>query len=391
MVKIKEDIYWTGYIDWDLKNFHGYSTPHGSTYNSYLLLDEKPAIIDTVKHYGAQDMLERIRQVIDPSRIKYVISNHTEMDHSGAIEKLLEFCPQAEIVCSAKGKEGLQRHFKKDWNFKVVGLNDRLKLGKRELSFFPVPMVHWPDSMVTYSAHDRILFSNDAFGQHYASGQRFAQEAGIDIIFREAAKYYANIVMPYSNQVKKALDNLSSLEISMICPSHGLIWKEKQNIDNIIRLYQKWSGHYADRKAVVIYDTMWNSTKKIAEEVYRLLYDVHNIETTLINLSNTHISEAVTSVMESKIVIAGSPILNNGVFPSMGQFLIYLKGLKPVGKKGMTFGSYGWNMGAFKELENFMKDCGIELISEGRYFNYIPSEQDLSSLARPVDNLVEGL
>ncbi|MBD3264599.1 MAG: MBL fold metallo-hydrolase [Candidatus Omnitrophica bacterium] len=391
MSRIKEDVYWVGYLDWGLRNFHGYSTPHGSTYNAYLIDDELPVLVDTVKYYGFQDLLEGIRRITDPSRIKYIISNHTEMDHSGSIERLLQFCPEAEIVCSSKGKEGLLKHFKKNWKFKVVGAGDSLNLGKRKLTFLPVPMVHWPDSMLTYSSYDKILFSNDAFGQHYACSRRFAKEAGIDIIFREAAKYYANIVMPYGSQVEKALDSLSSLDVDMICPSHGLIWKEKQNINKIINLYRKWAGHSADKKAVIIYDTMWNSTKKISDKLFRLLHNDHGIDTAVIDLSTTHISEAVTAVMESRIVLIGSPVLNNGVFPSVGKFLIYLKGLKPKNKLGMAFGSYGWNIFAFKELENFMKDCGIEILGEGKYFNYIPSDEDLSSLAHPVRDLAESL
>lgn len=218
MIKINDDIYWVGHVDWDLRKFHGYSTPKGSTYNAYLILDDKPTLIDTVKHCGSDDMLNRIKELIHPSKIQYIVSNHTEMDHSGSIDKLLDFCPQAEIVCSPKGKEGLRRHFKKDWKFKVVESQDKLSLGKRTLQFYLTPMVHWPDSMVTYLEDQRILFSNDAFGQHYASSERFVDEIGGDIVFKEAAKYYANIVMPYGAQVVKALETLQSLELEAICP-----------------------------------------------------------------------------------------------------------------------------------------------------------------------------
>src|SRR4030042_1129515 len=201
MTRIKKDIYWVRAIDWDLRNFHGYSTPSGSTDNAYLIGDESPTLIYTVKPYGWPQMLSRIKEAIDPSRIAYIVSNHTEMDHSGSIEELLRLCPEAQVICSPKGAEGLQKHFKKNWKFKIVNHGDTVSIGKRTLSFFLMPMVHWPDSMATYSALDRILFPNDAFGQHYASAERYADEVGFDIVAREALKYYANIVLPYSSQV----------------------------------------------------------------------------------------------------------------------------------------------------------------------------------------------
>jgi flavorubredoxin len=231
VVKIKENVYWTGYIDWNLRNFHGYSTPYGSTYNSYLVVDEKPAIIDAVKYYGFDEFISNVKEVIDPSKIEYIISNHTEMDHSGTIDRLLEYCPKAQVVCSPKGEEGLRRHFKKNWNFKVVNTGDELNIGKRKLKFLLMPMVHWPDSMATYSGYDRLLFPNDAFGQHYASDKRYADEIDRNTVMRESAKYYGNIVLPYGSQVLKALDAVSSMNIDMICPSHGFIWRKKDDIN----------------------------------------------------------------------------------------------------------------------------------------------------------------
>ena len=379
MVSIKDGIFWAGYIDWDLRNFHGYSTPSGSTYNAYLILDEKPTLIDTVKYYGFQEMLSRIKSIIDPKEIKYIISNHTEMDHSGSIDMLTQLCPGAEVVCSPKGEEGLRRHFKKDLKFKVVNTKDTINIGKRDLQFFLMPMVHWPDSMATYSEKDGILFPNDAFGQHYASSIRYADEVGLDIIFKEAAKYYANIVMPYGSQVLKVLDALKALKIDMICPSHGLIWRRKQDIENIVKLYYKWASFQPDNKAVIIYDTMWHSTEKMALKLYELI-DKENIPVKLCNLKTNDVSDIITEVMFSRVVMVGSPILNNNIFPTVAGFLTYLKGLKPKNKAGFTFGSYGWSKAGFKELEDTLKEAGIELIGEGKYFQYIPDKEELDNL-----------
>jgi len=390
MVNITKDILWTGYIDWDLRNFHGYSTPTGSTYNSYLILDEKPTLIDTVKEYGYQEMLRRIKESIDPAKIQYIISNHTEMDHSGTIDKLLELCPNAEVVCSPKGAEGLKRHFKKDWKLKIVNTGDTLNIGKRDLHFVLMPMVHWPDSMATYSPQDEILFPNDGFGQHYASSQRYVDEVGFHIAVAEAEKYYANIVLPYGAQVLKVLDAVKNLKIKMIAPSHGLIWRKKEDIDAIVGLYKKWASYEADKRVVIIYDTMWHSTEKMALKLVEYI-EKENIPVKLINLKVSDISEAVTEVMRSQIIIFGSSILNMHILPSMGGFLTYLKGLKPKNRFGFTFGSYGWSQAGFKDLEDSAAQCGIELIAEGKYIKFIPDDDELSKLKDVVSLIKEKL
>ncbi|MCM8826157.1 MAG: FprA family A-type flavoprotein [Candidatus Omnitrophica bacterium] len=389
-MQIANNIYWTGYIDWGLRNFHGYSTPSGSTYNAYLIVDEYPTIIDTVKHYGFAQMLFEIKDIIDPSRIRYIVSNHSEMDHSGSIDKLIEFSPNAEVICSPQGKENLRYHFKKNWKFKVVDTQDTLNIGKRTLKFFLTPMVHWPDSMVTYSETDGILFSNDAFGQHYASVERFVDEAGRDIVLRESAKYYANIVMPYGNNVLKTLETLNSLKIEMICPSHGLIWRKKEDIEKIKELYLKWGSYRTDKKVVIVYDTMWGSTERIAFELFKLIGKL-NIPCRLINLAVTHISEVITEVLEAKVLILGTPILNNKIFPTVASFLTYLRGLKPKNRFGLTFGSYGWSKLGFKELEDGIKEAGIELIAEGIYPRYVPDDDFLNDISKVVIKIKELL
>ena len=383
MNKIRENIFWVGYIDWNLRNFHGYETPSGSTYNSYLILDEKPTLIDAVKSYGAEEMLRRIKEVIDPSKIQYIISNHTEMDHSGAIDELLKYCPNAEVVCSPKGKEGLQRHFKKNWKFKVVETGDVLDIGKRKLKFLLMPMVHWPDSMATYSQEDAILFSNDAFGQHYASSERYVDEVSIDSAVSQATKYYANIVTPFGAQVLKVLDAVKDLKIDMICPSHGLIWRKPEDVSKIVALYKKWASYESDKKALIVYDTMWHSTEMMAKYLF-VAMDTAGIPVKLVNLQVTHISDIVTDILLSKMILLGTPMLNNHMLPTMASLMMYVKGLKPKNRYAFTFGSYGWATIGFKELEDSCQEAGFELIGDGNYIKFIPDENDLKSLDKNI-------
>jgi flavorubredoxin len=396
MHKIIDNVYWTGYIDWDLRNFHGYSTPSGSTYNAYLLIDEKPTLIDTVKHYGYHEMLWRIKEVIDPVKIQYIISNHTEMDHSGTISELIRICPNAQIVCSPKGQEGLKRHFfnsglsESKWKFKVVNTGDELDIGRKKLQFLLMPMVHWPDSMATYSVNDKVLFPNDAFGQHYASTQRFVDQVGTALALKEAEKYYANIVMPYGAQVNKVLEAVSKLPVEMICPSHGLAWRKKDDIAAIIKYYKKWADYQSNDQAVIIYDTMWHSTEKIALTLFKSL-DKRNIPVKLINLKESDYSDAITDVMNSKVVMLGSAILNNHVLPTVSGFLTYLKGLKPKNRFGFCFGSYGWSKTGFKELETALDECQMQPITEGRYLQFVPSDQELSDLDKIAEKVKQAL
>jgi flavorubredoxin len=386
MHMLNDGVYWTGYVDWDLRTFHGYSTPEGSTYNAYLILDEQPTLIDTVKYYGFDEMLARIREVIDPAKIRYIVSNHTEMDHSGSIGMLLRHCPNAQVVCSPKGHEGLFKHFQADWPFKVVQNGERLSIGKRELTFVHMPMVHWPDSMATWSPVDGTLFSNDAFGQHRACPQRYADEYGIESICEDAAKYYANIVLPYGAQVLKVLDAVSQLPLKAICPSHGLIWRRPQDIELISGLYRKWASHETDPQVLIVYDTMWHSTEIMAKRLYAALDEV-GIPVTLQNLQASHISDVVARILSSRVVAFGTPILNNRMLPTVSALLMYLKGLKPKNRHALTFGSYGWSTAGFKEFEQSLSDAGFVLAGEGVYSNYIPDRSVLERL----DSLVPAV
>ena len=363
-----------GGIDWDIRNFHGYLTQRGTTYNSYLIIDKKITLVDTVKHYLFEEMIDRIKEIINPSKIDYIISNHVEMDHSGSIQKLLNICPNAQVITSTRGEKGLRRHYKKEWNFKVVNSGDTLNIGKRTLNFVHIPMVHWPDSMVTYSPEDKLLLPNDAFGQHIASSERFDDEIDWGILKEEAAKYYANIVMPYGDQVAKALDTLSTLDINMIAPSHGIIWRS--HIPEILKEYQKWATYETEDKALIVYDSMWGSTEKIAY-VLRKGIENEGIHVTMRNLKTTHISTIITDVVSSKLIILGSPTLNNTMLPTMGGFLTYLKGLRPRKRIGFVFGSYGWGGQAVGEIEKKIKDLNWEMPFESINLNYIPDEQEL--------------
>ena len=374
--EIREDIYWVGGIDWDIRNFHGYLTQRGTTYNAYLILDKKVVLVDTVKHYLFDEMLDRIGKIINPGKIDYILSNHVEMDHSGSISKILELSPNAKVITSTQGEKGLRRHYKKEWNFNVVKSGDTLSIGKRTLNFYHTPMVHWPDSMVTYIPEEKILLSNDAFGQHVASSERFDDEIGWEILREEAAKYYGNIVMPYGDQVKKALGSLSQLNIDLICTGHGLIWRSY--ISKILEEYTKWANYDTKDKALIVYDSMWGSTEKIA---YALQEGIGNVglPVTIRNLKTNHISDIITDVTYSKLILIGSPTLNNGMLPSMGAFINYIKGLKPRKRIGFAFGSFGWGGQAVREIEGIMQELKWDIPKESISFKYIPDNDELES------------
>jgi flavorubredoxin len=374
--EIKENIYWVGGIDWDIRNFHGYLTQRGTTYNAYLILDKKVVLVDTVKHYLFDEMLDRIGKIINPGKIDYILSNHVEMDHSGSISKILELSPNAKVITSTQGEKGLRRHYKKEWNFNVVKSGDTLSIGKRTLNFYHTPMVHWPDSMVTYIPEEKILLSNDAFGQHVASSERFDDEIGWEILREEAAKYYGNIVMPYGDQVKKALGSLSQLNIDLICTGHGLIWRSY--ISKILEEYTKWANYDTKDKALIVYDSMWGSTEKIA---YALQEGIGNVglPVTMRNLKTNHISDIITDVTYSKLILIGSSTLNNGMLPSMGAFLTYIKGLRPRKRIGFAFGSFGWGGQAVREIEGVMQELKWDIPKESISFKYIPDNDELES------------
>jgi flavorubredoxin len=380
-IKIRENIYWVGAIDWNVRNFHGYLTQRGSTYNAYLIIDEKITLIDTVKSHFCDEMIERIASIIDPEKIDVVISNHVEMDHSGSLPRLMQIAKNAELITSSpNGEKGLKAHYKQDWNYKPVKAGDSISIGKHSFNFVPTPMIHWPDNMVTYCPEEKILFSNDAFGQHIASSERFDNELPFDITIEEAKKYYANIVLPYSKQVLGALDIVGGLEIDIIAPSHGLIWKN--HIPNIIAEYKKWASNTTSDKAVIIYDTMWKSTKKIAVAIQNG-FENKNIITRMLDLKNIHMSDIMTEIIDAKYICVGSPTLNNNMLPTVAAFLTYMKGLAPKNRTGLAFGSFGWGGQSIGQIEEVLTNCKFNMM-ENIKTNYIPDSQELTNITKKI-------
>jgi len=374
-VELAKDIYWVGAIDWNLRSFHGYSTHLGATYNAYLIIDEKITLIDTVKAPFYDEMANRIRELVPLEDIDYIISNHVERDHSGSLPQVMKEAKKAKLITQEKfGENGLKKNFHLDWPLITVKEGSELNIGNRNLIFVPIPMLHWPDSMVTYSPQDEILFSNDAFGQHLATSGRFDDEVSMDVTMHEATKYYANILMPFGDLILKALDKLGGLKIRMIAPSHGIIWRS--HLKDILDAYASWGKGECKNKALVIYDTMWGSTETMARVLAETITS-EGIEVKLHNLTHSDKSDIVKEVLDARALLVGSPTLNNGMFPSVAEFLCYLKGLKPKGKIGMAFGSHGWAGGGVKAIEQELSLSGIEVLESNLAFKFAPDEDEI--------------
>lgn len=368
--EIAENVYWVGAIDWNLRNFHGYTTPRGSSYNAYLITDEKNILIDSVKTTVFSQLLERVSSIIDPSEIDLIVSNHTEMDHSGTLIRMQEISG-AKLLASKKGEEALSLHFPQ---LKVEAVEDlqEISTGSRTLKFLETPMLHWPDSMFTFLVEEGILFSMDGFGQHFASEKRFDDEVEHCALMYEATKYYANILMPFGKKFLNTLDRAKDLDIRMLACSHGLIWRS--NIKEIIDAYVSWAKGETREKAVVVYDTMWNSTQMMAEDIAEGIAS-RGIEVMVYRMSDTDRSLVLKEVLDARAVVMGSPTINNGLFPSMADVATYMKGLRPKGKLGAAFGSYGWGGGALKELRDHMEKGGLIMPFEDLQIKYRPNDE----------------
>ena len=378
-IEIKPDVYWVGGTDWNERNFHGYTTDRGSTYNAYLIMDEHITLIDTCKCTFADDLIERISDIVDPSRIEYVVSNHVEQDHSGAIPRVMELAPNATIITSdPHGLKGLTAHYGSDYNYRAVKTGDTLRIGKRTLTFTATVMVHWPDNMVTYSDYDKILFSNDAFGQHFASSKHFDDEVGLPEVLEQAKKYYANIVMPYSRHVVKALKVLGGVEFDMIAPSHGVIWRS-----HVPEILEAWSSLEPDDYAIVVYDSMWHTTENMALQIVEAFIE-EGVPARLFDLKANHISDIMTEVLSAKYIAVGSPTLNNSMMPTVAAFLCYLKGLSPKNRIGIPFGSYGWGQTGPKEVAESLEKCGFSLDFGTLTRQWTEDEQGLAELDRAI-------
>jgi anaerobic nitric oxide reductase flavorubredoxin len=365
-------------VDWGVRTFHGhtYSTTRGTTYNAYLILDEKTALVDTVYGPFAQEMIEKIREVVPPEKIDYIIANHVETDHSGALPELLKLCPRAKVVGTAKCKDGLFKHYYCDWDFQVVKTGDKLKLGRRTLNFIEAPMIHWPDSMFSYCPEEKLLLPNDAFGQHYATSLRFDDEVDQCALMDEAAKYYGNILWPLGNVILKKIEEVQKLNIpiEMIAPSHGIIWRKDPG--KIVNAYMSWARNETRPKVVIAYETMWGATEKMARKIAEAITD-SGVEVKLFDVASSDRTETIKEMLDARGFIFGSSTHDNDMLPNMGGFMEFLKGLRPKNRMAGVFGSYGWAGGAVKEIEDILRATGIELAQPGLAVKYVPDEDEL--------------
>lgn len=376
--KVTDHVYWVGVVDWAISHFHGHelSTHRGTTYNAYLIVDDKAALVDTVPEPFAKEFVENVREVIDPAKIDYVIVNHAEPDHSGSLPAIMRLCPDATVVVSRNGAKSVPGHYHRQWNFRTVETGDGISLGKRKLVFVEAPMLHWPDSMFTYLTDDNILMPNDAFGQHYATAFRFNDQVNHKELYEEALKYYANILTPFSKQVIKKIDELlgMKLPVSMIAPSHGVIWRDRPL--QIVETYREWAQQKPRKRAVILYDTMWQATRKMAEAIGDGLRD-QGVDFKLFHMAVADRNDVITEVFQAKAIIIGSPTVNNGLLATITPVMEDCRGLKFQNKIGAAFGSYGWSGESVKLIEEHFQACKIPVVAEGVRVQWQPDADDL--------------
>lgn len=380
--KLTEKVSWVGKTDWELTRFHGdeYSTRRGSSYNSYLVRDKKTALIDTVWKPFDEEFVQGLKQEIDLNQIDYIICNHNEIDHSGALVELMREIPETPIYCTANGEKILRGHYHQDWNYVTVKTGDSLDLGESKLIFVEAKMLHWPDTMFTYMTGDEILFSNDAFGQHFASESLYNDTVDQAELLAEALKYYANILTPFSTFVTKKINEVVSLNlpVNMICPSHGVIWRDDPL--QIVHQYLKWADNYQENQIVLVYDTMWNSTRKMAEAIAAgILQADPSVTVKLMNAAKEDKNDIITEIYRSKAVLIGSSTINNGHLFSIGGLLEMIKGLKFKNKKAAAFGSYGWSGEAVAQLTKALSESGFAIVNDGHRSLWVPDEAELSA------------
>jgi flavorubredoxin len=394
VTELTAGIYWVGVVDWGIRRFHGHelSTHRGTTYNSYLIVDEKVVLVDTVWGPFQEQLISNIREVIDPAKIDIVVANHAEPDHSGGLPAVMRCAPNATVVVSKHGAESVGGHYHQEWDFEPVQTGDRVNIGGGELVFVEAPMLHWPDSMFTYVTGKNILMPNDAFGQHYATAFRFNDEVDQEELYEEALKYYANILTPFSKLVTKKIDEVIGLNlpVEMIAPSHGVIWRKDPL--QIVNRYREWAAQVPDKRAVVVYDTMWDATRRMAEAIGDGLA-AEGVQHKLFNIAVSDRNDVVTEIFRAKAIIVGSPTVNQGVLPTITPLLADLKGLKFQKKIGAAFGSYGWSGESVKAIEEHLTDCQIALVSPGAGAKWQPNAQELAAcerLGRTVGQAVRG-
>ena len=379
VTELTKGVYWVGVVDWAIRKFHGQelSTRRGTSYNAYLIVDEKIVLVDTVLGHFQDKLIENIREIIDPSKIDIVVANHAEIAHSGGLPAVMRLAPNATVVVSQRGRESIEGHFHQPWDFKAVKTGDTINIGKQNLVFVEAPMLHWPDSMFTYLTGSNILMPNDAFGQHYATAFRFNDQVNQEELYEEATKYYANILTPFSGLVLKKIEEVLSLNLAvdMIAPSHGVIWREDPL--QIVKKYQQWAAQEPENSAVILYDTMWEGTRQMAEAI-GLGLAANGVPYKLFHMAVSDRNDVITEVFKAKAIIVGSPTFNQGVLPTLAPILEDLKGLKFRNKIGAAFGSYGWSGESVKVLEEHLSNCTIQLVAEGVRAKWQPKPDDLA-------------
>lgn len=389
-IEIRPGIYWVGAIDWDLRDFHGYTTPKGSTYNAYLVVGEKIALVDTVREQFKDELLSRISEIVDPAKIDYLIVNHLERDHFGSFAHVLEVAKNAQVYSSAIGRKGILDVYGERWPVTAAKAGTSLSLGGKTLRFVETPMLHWPDSMMTYVEEEKVLLSSDAFGQHVASSERFDRDAGFDPV-EDAKIYYANILMPFSPLIQGLLKKVPELNLKpeVIAPDHGIIWTDP---GKIIGAYDRWSRFEARPKVVIAYDTMWGSTEKMAHILADGVMDEGGVEVKFFNIRKTPGSDIVNEIQDARAILIGSSTLNNGIFPPVGGLLYYLKGLRPQKKIAMGFGSFGWMGGAVNEITARLKEMDLEVLDglQIKYPTTKAQEAQCRELGRTIAKKVKG-
>ena len=380
MKEIKKDVFWIGKVDWEIRKFHGdeYSTHRGTTYNSYLVKDKKTALIDTVWSPFSAEFVRNLDNQISLKNIDYIVAQHAEIDHSGGLAELMEHIPDTPVYCTKNGMKSFKGHFHKNWNFMPVKTGDKLNLGKKELIFIEAPMLHWPDSMFSYLTEENILFSNDAFGQHLASEMLYNDSVDQAELVQECIKYYANILTPFSGLVEKKIEEFKSLNVplDMICPSHGVIWRD--NPLQIVGKYLDWSKNYQENQITIVYDTMWNGTRNMAEAIAKGVRSVDDeVVVKLFNVSHTDKNDVVTEVFKSKTLLVGSPTINRGILSAVAGFMEQIRGLKFKDKKAAAFGTYGWSGESVDMINQGLENAGFELLESGLKSTWNPDELSL--------------
>ena len=377
---LKDDIYWVGAVDYSSREFHGYSlSPMGTTYNAYLVLDEKITLFDSVKACSLELMLQRIREITDPERIDYLVVHHVELDHGGCLPEIVRLCKPKKIFCSPMGLKSLQGHFDTEgWPIEVKKTGDTLCLGKRTIQFLEARMLHWPDSMFSYIPEDKLLLCNDAFGQNIACSERFIDEIGRDVVARAMKEYYHNIVQPFAPQVLKVLDQVAALnlDIDMVAPDHGLIFRGKDDVAFALERYRTFATPAWKKRAVITFDTMWHSTEKMAQAIGEGLAEA-GVPYQILPLKANHHSAIMTALADAGAVFVGSPTHNNGIMPGVADMLTYMKGLRPKLKIGGAFGSFGWSGEAPRIIQENLEGMGFEMPAPPLGCTFVPKEDVL--------------